>query len=33
MKQAIESFNDNKAPGIDGMTAGIYLRTFKTFPN
>jgi len=33
IKKAIESFNDKKAPGIDGITAGIYLRTFKTFPN
>jgi len=33
IKQVIESFNDKKAPGIDGITAGIYLRIFKTFPN
>ena len=32
IKQAIESFNDKKAPGIDGITAGIYLRTFNIFP-
>jgi len=33
IKQVIESFNDKKAPGIDGITAGIYLRIFKIFPN
>jgi len=32
IKQAIETFSDKKAPGIDGITAGIYLRTFKIFP-
>jgi hypothetical protein len=32
IKQAIESFDGKKAPGTDGITAGIYLRTFNTFP-
>ena len=32
IKQVIESFNDKKAPGIDRITAGIYLRTFNIFP-
>ena len=32
IKQLIETFNNKKAPGIDGITAGIYLRTFKIFP-
>ena len=32
IKHTIESFNDKKAPGIDGITSGIYLRTFNTFP-
>jgi len=32
IKQAIESFNDKKAPGIDRITARIYLRTFNIFP-
>ena len=31
IKHTIESFNDKKAPGIDGITGGIYLRTFNTF--
>jgi len=33
IKHAIESFNDKNTPGIDGITAGIYLRIFKMFPN
>jgi len=33
IKQVIESFNDKKAPGIDGIRAGIFLRIFTTFPN
>jgi len=32
IKQTIESFNDQKAPGIDGITSGIFLRTFNKFP-
>jgi hypothetical protein len=32
IQHTIESFNDKKAPGIDGITGGIYLRTFNTFP-
>ena len=32
IKHEIESFNGKKAPGIDGITGGIYLRTFDTFP-
>jgi len=32
-KASNRNFNDKKAPGIDRITAGIYLRTFKTFPN
>jgi len=32
IKHTIESFNDKKAPGIDGITDGIYLQTFNTFP-
>jgi hypothetical protein len=32
IRQTIESFNDKKAPGIDGITGGIYLRTFTIFP-
>jgi ribonuclease HI len=32
IKQTIESFNNKKAPGIDGITSGIFLRTFNTFP-
>ena len=31
IKHTIESFNDKKAPGIDGITGGIYLRIFNTF--
>jgi len=29
IKQVIESFDVKKTPGIDGITAGIYLRTFN----
>ena len=29
IKQVIESFDDEKARGIDRITAGIYLRTFN----
>ena len=32
IKQTIESFNGKKAPGIDGITSGIYLRTFNNLP-
>ena len=32
IKQMIESFSDKKAPEIDGVTRGIYLRTFNKFP-
>jgi len=32
IKQTIESFNGKKAPGIDGITSGIYLRAFNTLP-
>jgi hypothetical protein len=32
IKQTIESFNVKKAQGIDGITIGIVLRTFNTFP-
>jgi hypothetical protein len=32
IKQVVESFDGKKAPGIDGITAGIYLRTFNIFP-
>ena len=32
LKQMIESFNGKKAPGIDGITRGIYLRTFNNLP-
>jgi retron-type reverse transcriptase len=32
IKQTIESFNGKKTPGIDGITRGIYLRTFNNFP-
>jgi hypothetical protein len=28
----IKSFDSKKALGIDGITAGIYLRTFNIFP-
>jgi phosphatidate phosphatase PAH1 len=32
IKQTIESFNGKKARGLDGITSGIYLRTFNKFP-
>jgi hypothetical protein len=32
IKQKIGSFNSKKAPGIDGITSGIFLRTFNIFP-
>jgi hypothetical protein len=32
VKQVIESFDNEKTPGIDGITAGIYLRIFNIFP-
>jgi hypothetical protein len=32
IRHHIESFNDKEAPGIDGITGGIYLRTFNIFP-
>jgi hypothetical protein len=32
IKHVIESFNEKKAPAIDGNTGGIYLRTFNVFP-
>jgi hypothetical protein len=32
MRQTIISFSDKKAPGIDGIKLGIFLRTFNTFP-
>jgi tRNA(Ile)-lysidine synthase TilS/MesJ len=32
IKQTIEGFNDKKAPGIDGITSGIFLRTFNKYP-
>jgi hypothetical protein len=32
VKQKIESFNGKKAPGLDGITSGIYLLTFNKFP-
>jgi hypothetical protein len=32
IKQMIECFNDKKAPGMDGITSGIYLRTFNILP-
>ena len=31
-KQTIASFNRKKAPGTDGITSDIYLRTFNKFP-
>ena len=31
IKQVIENFDNKKALGIDGITAGIYLRTFNIF--
>jgi hypothetical protein len=32
IKQMMESFNGKKAPGIDRITSGIFLRNFNTFP-
>jgi len=32
IKQTIESFNRKKAPGMDGITSDIFLRTFNKFP-
>jgi hypothetical protein len=32
IERMIESFNGKKAPGIDGITRGIFLRTFNKFP-
>jgi len=32
IKQTIESFNRKKAPGMDGITNDIFLRTFNKFP-
>ena len=32
IKHAIERFNDKKAPAIDGITGGIYPRTFNILP-
>ena len=32
IKQMIASFNRKKAPGTDGITNDIYLRTFNKFP-
>ena len=32
IKQTTESFNGKKAPGIDGITSAIFLRTFNKFP-
>ena len=32
IKQTIDSFNQKKAPGIDGITGGIYQRTYNIFP-
>ena len=31
IKQTIESFNSKKAPGLNGITSGIYLRAFNKF--
>jgi len=31
-KQEIEIFNRKNAPGIDGITRDVFLRTFKKFP-
>jgi hypothetical protein len=31
-KQKIERFNGKKAPGLEGITSGIYPRTFNKFP-
>jgi hypothetical protein len=32
IKNTIESFNPKKEPGLDGITGGIYKRTFYMFP-
>jgi len=32
IKNTIESFNHKKAPGLDGITGGIYHRMFHMFP-
>ena len=32
IKNVIDSFNQKKAPGIDGFTGGIYQRFFQLFP-
>jgi hypothetical protein len=32
IKQTIESLNRKRAPGIDGITSGIFLRTFNKLP-
>jgi hypothetical protein len=32
IKNTKESFNHKKAPGLDGITGGIYKRTFHMFP-
>jgi len=32
IKHTIDSFNKKKAPGIDGITGGIYQRIYKKFP-
>ena len=32
IKQTIESFNRKNAPGMDGITSDIFLRTFNEFP-
>jgi hypothetical protein len=31
-KNTMESFNHKKAPGLDGITCGIYQRRFHVFP-
>ena len=32
IRNTIENFNHKKAPGLDGITGGIYQRTFHMFP-
>jgi hypothetical protein len=32
IKHTIECFSQKKAPGLDGITGGIYQRLFHTFP-
>ena len=32
IQNTIESFNHKKAPGLDGITGGIYQRMFHIFP-